>query len=63
MNHLYFGLSAQSIVAFATKSSSTVAEQSNFHIPFLLVITEEFKISLSPGMAGLLNRKLSAPTK
>jgi hypothetical protein len=63
MYHDYLGLSAHSIVALATKSSSTVAEQSNFHIPFLFVITVEFKISLSPGIDGLLKRKSSAPTK
>jgi 3-hydroxymyristoyl/3-hydroxydecanoyl-(acyl carrier protein) dehydratase len=54
VNHDYFGLSAQSIIAFATSSLSTVAEQSNFQIPFLLVITFKCKMSLSPGIAGLL---------
>jgi hypothetical protein len=59
----YFGLSAQSIVALATKSSSTTAEHLNFQIPFLLVSTSEYKSNLSPGIAGLLNLRSSAPTK
>jgi len=63
MLHNYLGLSAQSIVALATSSFPTMALQSNFHIPFLSVITLELRINLSPGIAGLLNLKSSAPTK
>ena len=63
MDHSYFGLSAQSIVALATRSFSTVAEHSNFQIPFLFVRTFELSINLSQGTAGLLNLRSSAPTK
>ena len=63
VDQTHISCSAQMISAEQTGLPSTVARQSNFQIPRLLLRKSASRTSWSPGRTGWRNRSLSEPTK